>query len=121
MRMLTGGVPRGFKDGRSAIAREYRAYCLAVLRRLGPLSPDDLVLLRELGRASIELHRLSTDLEAARSRTQRKEAKSIRRQQATLRGLMLKLQTRLEHSATTSHLPESAAAWAARRNQGASA
>ena len=91
-----GGVriPRAFADHRTVAGHRYRAYTTAILARLGPLSADGMVTLREAGRVVVELELLSEDLEAVRK--DRRAAERIRRRQFALREQLGRLEGRLE-------------------------
>lgn len=100
MRRLTGGVPRGFRDGRSREARAYRAYVLSTAGRFGwtDIPAGARTLLREAGRIVVELERLGFALDAARTVRDRNRAY---RQQRVLRTQLLGFESRLEQLATT--------------------
>ncbi len=101
LRSTIGVIPRGFPDHRKAVARRYRAYCLAIQAQWGPLPPVALPTLREAGRAAVELERLGFDLETARGRHRRQDAARIRRHQFMFREQLGRLERRLEEFAVT--------------------
>lgn len=96
LRSPVGVIPRGFPDHRRGAARRYRAYCLAIQARLGPLPAMALPTLREAGRAVVELDRLGEDLERARGRRRLREVARFRRHQFALREQLVRLERRLE-------------------------
>ncbi len=96
MKPLKGGIPRVFLTHRSAIARRYRAYCEAWIRRAGRTLPADVLpTIRDAGWATVELERLTHDLEKARTRRRLKDARRLRREMAVLRGQRLALERHL--------------------------
>lgn len=99
MRRLSGGIPRAFKDGRSAEARAYRAYALSIITRFGwtdGIPAGARTLLREAGRCSVELERVAFTLDSARTQRDRNRAY---RQQRALRTQLLNFEARLEQLA----------------------
>jgi hypothetical protein len=83
-------------DHRRDAGRRYTAYCRAIQATWGPLPEIALGTLREAGRAAVELERLGLDLEAARARHQVQDAARVRRQQASLRKQLARLEARLQ-------------------------
>jgi hypothetical protein len=57
LRALIGAIPRAFKDHRRPDAKRYRDYCLNLQAQWGPLPAVALPMLREAGRAVVELER----------------------------------------------------------------
>src|SRR5438093_2827519 len=96
LRSPIGVIPRGFSDHRRADARRYREYCITVQQQYGPLPAIALPTLREAGRAAVELERLATDLETARTRRRVRDARRIARQQFATREQLQRLERRLE-------------------------
>ncbi len=80
-------------------AKRYRAYIEAVEAAWGPLPPVARIVLREAGRAAVELERLGMDLEAARRAHRRADASRVRRQQFMLREQLGRLERRIEELA----------------------
>ncbi len=99
LRAPAGVIPRAFRDHRSADAKRYRAYCLAILAQHGPLPAVALPTLREAGRTAVELEALGGDLERARARNRRAEASRARRAQFALREQLQRLERRIEELA----------------------
>ena len=100
MKALRGRIPRAFPDHRRVEAKRYRAYVEAVEAHWGPLPPVARVVLREAGRAAVELERLGHDLEQARVLKRRRDAGRVRRQQFMLREQLGRLERRIEELAT---------------------
>ena len=98
-RALSGGIPRAFADGRSRDARAYRRYCVSVLRRLGTLTADGLVTLREAGRLTVELEAMGRELEGARRARRRRDVARLRRLMVPARTQLMALERRLEEIA----------------------
>ena len=94
-----GAIPRAFKDHRRPDAKRYKEACIAVQEQYGPVPRFLLPMLREYGRAVVELERLGFDLELARARKQRREAARIRKQQFMLREQGARLLNRFEQLA----------------------
>jgi len=59
VRALAGRIPRAFKSHRSPEGAAYGEVCRAKLQRLGALPKDAMPLLREFGRLTVELDRIS--------------------------------------------------------------
>ena len=101
LRSPVGVIPRGFPDHRTADAKHYRTYCLAMQAQWGPLPAVALPTLREAGRVAVELERLGLDLETARGRHRRQDAARIRRHQFMFREQLGRLERRIEALAVT--------------------
>jgi hypothetical protein len=63
---LRGRIPRVLRDHRSQEGLAYRAYCLAVIARLGPLPADARPWLKEAGRLTLDLDHLRAEAEDVR-------------------------------------------------------
>jgi hypothetical protein len=99
MKALRGRIPRAFPDHRRVEAQKYRHYVEAVEAHWGPLPAVAQVVVREAGRAAVELERLGMDLEAARRGNRRGDASRVRRQQFMLREQLGRLERRIEELA----------------------
>ena len=97
LRAPVGAIPRAFADHRRANAKRYREYCVAIQEQWGPLPKVALPVLKEAGRAFVELDRLNADLEAARGRRNgKRDANRVRRQLFMLREQHARLEKRIQ-------------------------
>jgi hypothetical protein len=96
-----GVVPRAYPDHRRREARRYRDYVENIQQQWGPLSPVALEVAKEAGRITVELERLSVDLEAATARKRRRDIGRIRRAQTTARAQRLHFERRIEELVAT--------------------
>lgn len=97
--LKSSGLPRAFKEHRGHVGHVYRRYLGALKARLGPLTADAEVTLREAGRTAVELERLGEDLERARSLRRVRDAARIRRSLFAHREQLVRLERRLEEVA----------------------
>jgi len=107
IRCRYGVIPRAFDDHRTPEGAAYRAYCGAIMARLGKLPPSAAPILREAGRLAVDLDAIGRELDAARKRkgpAARKEVARLRRQATPMRTQLLKLEERLETLATDQRL-----------------
>jgi hypothetical protein len=102
MRALKGGVPRLTGDHRKPEFYTYRAYAVATIARFWPdgrLPASARPLLKEAGRIILELDRLATDFEKARTANRHKDVNRIRRQQQGQRHALLRLEDAMQAQA----------------------
>lgn len=99
MRLETGQIPRAFKNHRNPKGYAYRTYLEGILTRLGPLPADARPTLREAGRLTVDLEAMGFELDTARELHRRRDVARLRRQMASARAQLMKLERRLEEFA----------------------
>ena len=86
MRALKGAIPRGLQDHRTAEGRAFTEYTRAMQARLN-LGKEARPSLRECGLLTIELARLSLEIEAVRLKPNgKKDCRRLKREQRVARG-----------------------------------
>jgi hypothetical protein len=100
VRALSGRIPRGLKDHRSAAGVAYVSYLRALCERWGPFDAVARPTLREAGLTELDLRRCHEQLQVLRAKPNRKrETRRLERDVRRLRVQLVVLERRLQELA----------------------